>query len=465
MSAATNAAIARLAEIVGEPNFLANASDRAAYEVDGKKPAAAVRPGSAEEVAEVIKFANAEKLAVIPTGARTKLQIGLPPKKYDLAVDLTRLDRILAYDPGDLTLGVEAGIRLRKLSAALAERGQFLPLAVPFFDRATVGGTVASGVDSPLRQFYGMARDFILGIEFVTGEGTPVKSGGRVVKNVTGYDLHKLMVGALGTLGVMTRINFRTFPLPIDSRAFIANFDGANGALDLRARVAQSSLTPLTMEMLSPGVADLFYGEAAAQIERHLLLPNLLTNDTWAFTAGFAGTEKVLDRCEQEFRKMAEQAGAAGISVLGREQIPGAFGRKREFVAIALKSSPAATVIKASVLPARVKEILAEIETSAAQGSLRAAVLARGLGLIYVALLPDSSSDEARQRVVGAAERIQGACAGAEGHAVIPWCPSQWKSSLKAWGAERSDLSQMRKLKAVFDPQGTLSPGRFVGGL
>ena len=114
--------------------------------------------------------------------------MGLAPERYDLAIDMTRLDRVVAYDPGDLTLGVEAGCGLAKLQSALAEHRQFLPLAVPCFGQTTVGGTIATGVDSPLRQLFGTARDYILGMEFVTGEGVAAKSGGRVVKNVTGYD-------------------------------------------------------------------------------------------------------------------------------------------------------------------------------------------------------------------------------------------------------------------------------------
>jgi glycolate oxidase FAD binding subunit len=411
MSTQASTVLARLAETVGDSHFVADPSELAPYKIDGRPPSAAVRPGSAEEVAEVIRFAAAEKLGVIPTAARTKLAIGRPPQKYDLAVDMTQLDRVIAYDPGDLTLSVEAGVPLRKLSAVLAERGQFLPLAVPFFARTTVGGTIASAMDSPLRQLYGTARDYILGVEFVTGEGTLAKSGGRVVKNVTGYDLHKLMIGALGTLGVMTKINFRTFPLPIGSRAFVMNFGTAAGALDLRARVAESPLTPSTMEVLSPGVADFFYGEAAARVEPSPIATNLLTGKTWAFTAGFVGTHKVLDRCEAELRRMAEQAGALGVSALGREQIPGAFGRKREFVAIALESSPGTTILKLSVLPSRMNEILAGIGAGAESNSLRWAALARGVGVIYVVLLPDSRGDESRERVVRAANRMQAACA------------------------------------------------------
>ena len=138
---------------------------------------------------------------------------------------MTRLNRVLAYDPGDLTLSIEAGVPLCDVQRTLAEHGQFLPLEVPFMNRTTVGGTIASGVDSPLRQFYGTARDYILGLEFVTGEGIAAKSGGRVVKNVTGYDIHKLLAGSLGTLGVITRINLRTFPRPSNTRGFVASFE------------------------------------------------------------------------------------------------------------------------------------------------------------------------------------------------------------------------------------------------
>jgi glycolate oxidase FAD binding subunit len=351
------------------------------------------------------------------------------------------------------------------LAGVLAERGQFLPLAVPFFGRATVGGTVASGVDSPLRQFYGTARDYVLGMQFVTGEGTLAKSGGRVVKNVTGYDIHKLMIGAQGTLGVITKVNFRTFPLPVGSRAFVANFETAERALAMRARVAQSPLTPITMEVLSPGVADLFYSDAAARIEAGGFAAGVITNKTWAFSAGLAGTEKVLDRCEADLREIAEQCGAVDVTVLAADRIPGAFGRKREFIPIALASSSATTILKISVLPSRLKDVLAETGAAAESESLRWAEMARGVGIVHAALMPESKTDSSRAQAARAIERIQAACARLEGHATIPWCPTEWKASLKIWGLERSDLAQMRKLKAVFDPNGILSPGRFVGGL
>ena len=232
---------AQLAAIVGEVHLLTESEHLAPYAVDGKIPAAVARPGSSEEIGEIVKFANAEKLAMVITGARTKLAIGLPPRQYDLALDTTRLDRILAYDPGDLTLSIEAGVQLGDVQRTLAQHGQFLPLEVPYMNRTTAGGTIASGVDSPLRQSYGTARDYILGLEFVTGEGIAAKSGGRVVKNVTGYDIHKLLAGSLGTLGVITKINLRTFCRPSNicealSRLLQASKARSRFAIVLRSR-------------------------------------------------------------------------------------------------------------------------------------------------------------------------------------------------------------------------------------
>jgi glycolate oxidase FAD binding subunit len=210
MSTGSRTVASRLPDIVGPGHAINDPAQLAFYEIDGVMPGAAVRPGSREEIVEVVKFAAAENLAVIASGARTKLGIGLAPRRYDIALDMTRMDRVIAYDPADLTLSVEAGHSLQKLLGILGDHRQFLPLFVPYFNRTTIGGTIASGVDSPLRQFYGTARDYVLGMEYVTGEGVLAKTGGRVVKNVTGYDLHKLMIGALGTLGVMVSVNFKT---------------------------------------------------------------------------------------------------------------------------------------------------------------------------------------------------------------------------------------------------------------
>ncbi|MGA8220791.1 MAG: FAD-binding oxidoreductase [Candidatus Acidiferrales bacterium] len=465
MSTASKTLATRLPDIVGAAHAIGDPAQLGFYEIDGVMPGAAVRPGSREEIVEVVKFAAAENLAVIASGARTKLGIGMTPRRYDIALDMTRMDRLIAYDPADLTLAVEAGHSLRKLLGILGDHRQFLPLLVPYFNRTTIGGTIASGVDSPLRHFYGTARDYVLGMEYVTGEGVLAKTGGRVVKNVSGYDLHKLMIGALGTLGAIVSVNFKTFPSAIATRGFVATFEGLERAIEMRERVAKSALTPLTMEILSPRVTELFASEVAARIGSGAMPANVISAKHWTFSSGYGGNEKVLGRYESEYRRMAGDLGAAQMTVLDEKTRPPAFSRKREFVPIALASSPATTIMKLSVQPARMKEALAETGRAAEGNSLPWAAMARGVGVIYIALLPGDRSEESRGRVVKATEQIIAAGAKLEANATIPWAPSEWKSALKIWGLERADFAQMQKVKKVFDPNGILSPGRFVGGL
>src|SRR5262249_45950263 len=221
------------------------------------RPSAVVQPADAAQVAELVRFAASERLAVIACSGCTKLGIGAPPTRYDVALDLSRMNRVLACDPEDLTLGVEPGVRIAALLQALRTHGQFLPLAVPFASRATLGGIAATNSNSPLRHSYGSVRDYCLGMEFVTGEGSTSKSGGRVVKNVTGYDLHKLLIGSLGTLAAITRLNCRTFPLPEQSAAFVANFASQESAFEYRSRVLQSGLPLSNVELFDPQFAQL----------------------------------------------------------------------------------------------------------------------------------------------------------------------------------------------------------------
>lgn len=465
MTVAGQSIPARLTAIIGAANVSADPVELAPLGIDGKLPSAVARPGSSEEIAELLKFAAAEKLATIPMGARTKLNIGFPPRQYDLAMDITRLDRLVCYDPGDLTLSVEAGVPLCKLQSALSEHHQFLPLAVPFMNRTTVGGTIASGVDTPLRQLYGTPRDYILGMEFVTGEGTLAKSGGRVVKNVTGYDIHKLMVGALGTLGIITKVNFRTFPQPDASRGFVALFSTSAQAVDMRHVIAQSPLRPMTVELFSPGVADLFSAEAAAQCTNSPLHSNPLSKSHWALTVGFSGNENLLARYESDLSRMAQKSGAQSVTILASEDLRTAWARKREFTPIALASSSAATIVKVSVLPSQLNEILTKVQSFAENYSVPWVAMARGCGVVYFALLPKARDEDTRTRVSQTVDQIQAATSGLGGNSAIPWCPGEWKGTLRVWGPDRGASAAMQKIKKTFDPAGLLSPGRFVGGI
>jgi len=450
MSASSAGALSFLAEIAGEANVIRDSAQLAAYRVDGLSPAAAVRPGSPEEVAEIVKLPARERLAIVASGARTKLGIGGQPQRYDIALDMTRMDRIVSYDPGDLTLSVEAGTPLRKIAIALAEHRQFLPLAVPFMDRATAGGTFASGVDSPLRQFYGTARDFTLGVEFVTGEGITEKSGGRVVKNVSGYDIHKLMIGSLGTLAVITRINFRTFPMPRGTRTFIATFRGAEAACAFRHAMAKSALRPQSIEILGAG------GDGVRLLGERTGLP--FEGDRWSVVVSCAGNEQVLERFRQELEALARTA--AGSSLKSFDEVSGEARNKInacvvEFPALILEHAPSAAIFKITTLPTEMTELARAVQSIQAPWVL----VMRGLGVAYLALLPAASLEKECQSILGRAGTPPWR------HVTLPWCPKAMKNGIDVWGLRSANLALIKKLKDVFDPSGILSPGRFMGAI
>jgi len=468
---------ANLASLLGHSRVLTDPVPCAAYAVDETIPAAVAKPASAEEVAEIVRFAGLEKLALIPCGNRTKLGIGMPPSRYDIALDMTALNKIAHFDPGDLTLSVDAGLPLAQLNAALLGHNQFLPLLVPWYSRSTVGGTIASGIDSPLRQFYGNPRDFLIGAKFVDGTGKLCKSGGRVVKNVTGYDLHKLLIGSLGTLAIITRLNFRTFPAPLASRGFVASFPNAEGALALRRAIAESSLTPLTLDIVSPELARLFATQtpqshevAVFAGENHTsgqsLLPPVgdwFRPREWQLCAAFAGTPEVLARYERDLMRLATNSSATSTKFLDDTTRPSLWGRLRETLSMLLEASPAAVIFKISILPSHHAALFASLRQIADRAALPHALAARAGGTIFFALLPTSANDDNPNLLAQIATQISDSLSASEGpaqedrgHATILFAPCAHKHALCV-----PEVSAGRRLKAAFDPQGVFAPGRF----
>ena len=477
MSAASTHFAARLEGSIGPSRISTDAAARANYAVDEILPTAVAKPASAEEVAEIVRFAALEKLAIIPCGNRTKLRIGAPPSRYDIALDLTGLHEISHYDPGDLTLSVDAGMPLAKLNAALLDHNQFLPLLVPWYSLATIGGTIASGIDSPLRQFYGTARDFLIGAEFVDGTGNLCKSGGRVVKNVTGYDLHKLLIGSLGSLAVITRLNFRTFSAPIaGSRGFVASFPDAEGALAFLRAIADSSLTPLTLDIVSPELAQIFSTQTPGTPESvvfagenpstdHASLPPIgdwFSPREWQLCAAFAGTPEVLDRYSRELTLLAERYRASSTSILGDTTRPAVWGRLRETLSMLLEASPTSAIFKLSALPSQHSTLFSKLREIAESASLPHAFVARAGGTIYFALLPPSANEDTLPRLSTSVAKIFDFVSASGGRASLLFAPSEIKRTTSVWGPPCPDLALMRRLKTAFDPQNILAPGRSI---
>jgi len=444
----------RLGELVGSGRVLADSASLAAYEVDGRRPSAALLPGSVTEVAEILRFASAERLAVVSVGGKTHLHIGMPPHRYDLALDLSGMNRVLAYEPRDLTLGVEAGITYADLDRLLLEKGQFLPLAPPFPERATLGGIVAAGADTPFRYAHGTARDFLLGVEFVTGEGVASKSGSRVVKNVTGYDLHKFLIGSLGTLAVITRLNFRTFPLLPAQRMFVATFADQSGAFALCRALMKSPLQPRILDMLDPGTAGLFARRGAA----------FLRGDSWSVVVEAAGHEAVLERHERDLAAMSREAHTAELMALEDAQRQQLFDCLCEFSPIAFGATSTATIFRIAALPSSMPTLLTEARKLAERHALDCAILVRALSVVYLAILPPAGPTMFPE-LISCSRELMTQCMASQAAPMIERCPLEIKQAVGIWPPAGSEHEIAQRLKAVFDPKCILSPGRFRGGI
>jgi FAD/FMN-containing dehydrogenase len=476
MPGATKDIGSRLASIVEASRVRTEPAALAEYAIDEVTPRAIAKPQSAAEAAEMVRFAILENLAIIAVGSRSKLGIGMPPSRYDIALDMTALDQIAHYDPGDLTLSVDAGCTLASITKALTPQNQFLPLPQAFGPERTVGGTIASGVDSHLRQFYGTARDFMVGAEFIDGTGAHCKSGGRVVKNVTGYDLHKLLIGSLSTLAVITRLNFRTFPAfsSGDSRAetFVASFADAKSAVNFRQRIAASSFTPLAVEILSPEFSKLISAiDPSAREQPSEKLRAWFSPEHWHVVTYFQGTAELRARYATALREFSESADAIGARSLAGKKPGGknneAFSEVRALNSFAFEAirrvqnaSPAATIFKIAQLPAKLPELFDALANTAKRANLPHGLFARGMGVVYFALLPKSNGEIAMAQLTQTASSIFALCGAQAATVSIQWCPTALKRVIPILGTARPDALAMRRLKAAFDPRGIFAPGR-----
>ena len=464
LSASSNFA-ARLESAIGASLVTTDPAVCSQYVVDEVVPSAVAKPTSAEQAAEIARFAALEKLALIPCGHRTKLEIGMPPSSYDIAVDMTGLRQIAHYDPGDLTLSVDAGASFNDLAAPLYKQKQFLPLSVSFYFESTIGGIIASGVDSSLRHSYGTARDFLIGAEFVDGSGRLCKSGGRVVKNVSGYDLHKLLIGSFGTLAIITRLSFRTFPAAPASRGFVISFRAHEDALAFSNLVERSPVRAASIDFVSPRLMQLLLeAEKNSPEPPAAPLQGGLAADFWHLCVSVEGIPEVCERASREFAQLVASSAAKPAHFLTLNETEGAdlWHYLGQSIPVLLEASPSVAIFKISAPPARLAPLLQQLSALADQSSLEHAALARACGVLYFALLPNSGDLASLQRLTESASRIFSFCASENASASLPWCPIALKRSVNVWGPPRPDFALMRRLKSAFDPQNIFAPGRFL---
>jgi glycolate oxidase FAD binding subunit len=396
-------------------------ADTSRYVVDGCVPSLVAAPQDAEALAAVLAAAADAGVAVVPWGGGAHMGLGNPPRRYDLALDVTRLDRVIEHEPADLTVTVEAGVRLRNLQGLLAANGQWLAIDPPAAGDSTIGGLLAANLSGPARVAHGTLRDLLIGITVATAQGRLVRSGGRVVKNVAGYDMGKLHVGALGTLGVIVAASFKVAPLPAVTAHALVHHAEAPRLLALAFAVRDAGLAA-----------------------NGLALARGAEGGRWALAVRFAGGRAAVDRSLRDLLRLANDAGASPVDgdiVAWEEALRPAAARDAESV-----------VAKAAVRPSDAGAIL---RAAAAGGG--GVVAYPTAGLVY-ASWPAAPGVEVLALLRAQAESLGGAL-------VLEAAPSALKTSFDAWGATRGDFQLMRRLKAEMDPGGLLSPGRYLGGL
>jgi len=438
----------RIGAIVGEANVLAGEGVKA-YAVDGLIPEAVVFPGSVEELSEVMTFASEERLAVIPWGGGTAMGLGGIPERVDLIVSLKRLNRIIEHEPADLTASVQAGITLRDLQAFLGRRGQFLALDPPYPERATVGGILAANKSGPRRLRYGSARDLLIGIKVVQADGRVIKGGGKVVKNVTGYDLNKLFIGSLGTLGIIVEANFKLLPLPVDERTYLAPFPSVEIAQEAVRKILDSPLVPSALEIVSP-VAGRMVAEQVG----------LEWWGSYALAISVGSVREAVDAQLGTLRRLCKEVGSPQGEVLEGQLHTALWAAIQDFA----PSGRQRATLKASVLLTKVPEVIRVGQEAATKRALGCAVIASaGSGIVRFYLNGNGVPEAFAQKVTEMAETVRAFIFQSEGSLIILDAPPEVKRRIDVWGPVGKPLALMQALKTEFDPQRILNPGRFVG--
>ncbi|GAA2268262.1 FAD-binding oxidoreductase [Actinomadura luteofluorescens] len=374
----------------------------------GVEPALVAAPKNVTEAADVMRVAAENGLAVVPRGAETRLDWGEPPERCDLLIDTHRLDKLVEHTAGDLVAKAEAGLPMEEFAERLAERGQRLALDVPL-PGSTVGGTIATSAAGPLRTLYGTPRNLVIGLTVVRADGQVARSGGKVVKNVAGYDLGRLFCGSYGTLGLIVDATFRLHPTPEATAYVTCAVDGPEDTHDAVQTVLHSPVAPSAVEYISPGTVAVFL-------------------------------EGVPDGVTTRARQVAELLGEkAEIS----DTAPDGWGLYPD----------GTTLIDIGAPPPSLRDVITTLGPEAA-----ATWSASGHG--HVGLPAELGPSEVAD-VLG---RLRDVLKRHRGHAVVRYAPQEVRDEIDLWGPVPA-LTLMRRVKDQFDPDHRLSPGRFVGGI
>ena len=438
---------ARFREVLPADGVATSDDTVGAFAIDGLRPQCVLFPATVADLGRCVAAADQAGLAVMPVGNGTQLGCGNPPQRYDVALSTRRLARILAHEAADMTVTVEAGATLAEVNAALEPARQHLPLDPPQPERTTIGAAIAADASGPLRLSQGKVRDLLIGVQAVLADGTLIKGGGRVVKNVAGYDLMKLFTGSFGTLGAVVEATFRLRPRPEREALFAVPAREIGITASLALEVLGASLAPLYVEALNQAAAT-----------------TLELGDGPLLIIGCGGSEEEID---VQSRRLQDLAGRQRVRTYADADGAQIYRRLRDFpgggsLSRFLGGGRGGFLgCKLSLLPSKLAQVLSDIEAEAGAKRMNCAILSHvGSGIAYVRCgAPDDDA------VVQFAQRLRATARQADGWAIFDLLPARLKARLDAWDADVPGISLMRGVKKMLDPKGRFGPGRFVGGI
>jgi FAD/FMN-containing dehydrogenase len=471
-----------LSEIVGNEHVQRDPMIISHYAADGAMPGAVVFPRDPQQVSQVVTYASQKGLALLPWGSGSKMGAGNPPKRIDLVVCTSRLDQLLDVDTANLTLTAQAGVTFHTVQSVLASQenrcylpleapnakpstlicsdrehsGCFLPMDPPFCDTATLGGIMAANSSGPRRLLYGLPRDLLLGVRFVAPDGAIIGAGGKTVKNVSGYDISKLMIGSHGTLGILCEMTLRLLPLPERMKTLLLSFASLSQAVAFSNRVFGTPLLPAAVEILNTVSLRHLKTDAVADPPPR----------GYAVAVAMEGFEEALDRMDAELTQMA-----GDISALHRADLPEDrhldFWRAVSNLSLTLAARfTDLAVVRLSFPISRLEEMLASIDRALETRAITHGIMAHaGSGVCLVYLPMDSDEPGSITEAAQAVHELSGQCRQAGGWLVVQSAPKALKADLPIWDDKGADLQIFQRIKDQVDPEGIMSPGRFIGGI
>jgi glycolate oxidase FAD binding subunit len=410
--------------------------------IDGWQPLPVESPVSVDELRDLVRRSSVEGRAIYPLGGRTMLDLGLVPTKPGIAVDLCRLNRVIDYPARDMTITVQAGITIAKLQSTLRAEGQQLPVDVPWPEQATLGGAMATNVSGPRRYGMGTLRDYVIGISVVNDRGEEIKAGGRVVKNVAGYDLMKLYTGSLGTLGIISQVTMKLKPRP-EASALLAIPVSLGDAATILDGFVTSRTRPVCIELLDPEASRLI----GSMQQIVALAPD------WNLIIGFEdNAAAVAWQGEQLKRELPAhlQSRVQECSHVEAEEL----GRRLRDFALWPKAELS---FKANLLSSGVIDFCRRA-AGCAPAPLLQAHAGSGIVIGHCSGLTLEQAGSMLKMLGAIAEK-------SPGNLIVTRCPPAWKAVLPVWGRSAGDREVMKTIKERLDPANIFNPGRFVDGI